>query len=189
MNLLAANINWPSLHCSGSGIYAGRLGALKTFVSQTPTTKVLIAKVPTILPYDISPASNLPRFHLIENATSTENKPKYETFVSETNSNATGIVDKTKFYDEKLGQEDMNAFEVQFLDLSRLSIHNGTVCNGTVCCHFDIEVTDQGQRDGMVRFWFYRKIINKELIKLKTPRYFQGFEHFDLYFVLHIHSS
>lgn len=156
VNLLAANINWPSLHCSGSGIFSGRFGALEAFVSQTPTTKVLIAKVPSMPSNETpqsQPQSESPQLQLIDNSTCIGNIPKYETFGLEIGVNSTGMKDMTTLYDDQLGQEDMTAFTVQFLDFSTYSNHTGTVCNGRVCCRYNIDTFDHGQLNGMVCYF------------------------------------
>lgn len=156
MNLLAANINWPNQNCSGSGIYAGRMGALESFVSQSPTTKILIAKVPTALP-DESTSNRSPELELVDNNIPTEKLPKYETFeiVNEISLFDDVLEDPEIFYDRKLLQDDMTVFSVEFLDFSTQQSQRGKVCNDGFCCHYDIDVSDNGPKDGKVfSVWF-----------------------------------
>lgn len=169
MNLLAANINWPSEKCSGSGIYAGRLGALETFVSQTPTTKVLIAKVPTTLPNQ-SLEHATPNFELIGNGNSDETFIDYETIESNMDANLfEGLLENEEvLYDRQVAQDDMTVFSVEFLDFSQQSSHIGTVCNENVCCRYDIDVSDNGYQIGKVKI--YCEILCTDKSKLHSFR-------------------
>lgn len=165
--MLAANINWPSAQCSGSGIYAGRLGALETFVSQSPATKVLIAKVPTTLP-DISLENDIPKLEIIEkNNIPIEKLSKYESFESEMDEipYECQLEDEEVLYDQKVAQDDMTVFSVKFLDFSKDTSHTGTVCNEEVCCRYDIDVSDNGYQPGKVGVLLY---LHRNLIKLRT---------------------
>lgn len=169
VNLLAANINWPSKNCTGSGIYAGRLGALESFVSQSPMTKVLIAKVPTILP-DATATNSEPQFELIGNIVPSLESPKYETFESATDINRVELSDTNKdlILDTKLLQDDMTVFSVEFLNFAIKTNHKGQLCNGGVCCHYDIEVSDNGSQDEQVWLIFFFILNENQLNQLKT---------------------
>lgn len=151
VNLLAANINWPSMQCSGSGIYAGRLGALNVFVSESPVTKILIAKVPTALPV-VAVERDLPKFEFVQNAVYSENFPKYDTFESSLNefsnlSDSLGHLEVEDLsYEILLSQDDLTKFTVQFLDFSKGLSQKGTACNEGICCSYDISVSDHGEQ-------------------------------------------
>lgn len=153
--MLAANINWPKRSCSGSGIYAGRLGALESFVSESPTTKVLIAKVPIIRP-DATIPSSQSLFELIDNSVSSEKVLEYETIESATElkHNNHFVEGGDPILDDKLLQDDMTVFNVTFLDFETKSNHKGKLCNGGVCCHYDIDVSDNGAQYRQVQSIF-----------------------------------
>lgn len=144
VNLLAANVNWPKLGVSGSGIYAGRLGTLNVFVSEFPVTKILIARVPTTLPV-VAVERGLPKFEFAQNAAANENLPTYETFES-SSSNLDHLNEIS------LGQGDLTEFNVQFLDFSKELSQNGTVCSKDICCSYDINVSDHGEQKDKVCF-------------------------------------
>lgn len=46
VNFLSAGGSFPFTQTTGSGIFAGKFGALKTIISEEPTRKLLVAKVP-----------------------------------------------------------------------------------------------------------------------------------------------
>lgn len=127
---MAANTNSQRYNASGSGIYAGRLGALNMFVSPTKAiTKVLVAKVPTKLPPDNFMPKYMPR---------SAKRSNFE------QSNDVDNEDVEQLYDKTMGQEDMKSYEVEFLDFTTRSRFNGTVCKGKICCHYDIDISDNG---------------------------------------------
>lgn len=123
VNLLAANANWQTQNCTGSGIYAGRAGALKLFVSRKPTSKVLIAKVPI----------NLPSENEIPNIKSGEVIKEYPEDVIENK----GV---KPLYDENLAQDQMELFTIRFLDFSHYTNFSGTVCANDFCCNYHIRI-------------------------------------------------
>ena len=130
--MLISNAYWPS---TGSGIYAGRNGALDVFFSATSATKILIADVPIDLP-SITTQNDIEKSVFAKNAAPSEFG-----------------VDKTvkERYNSGISQEDMNLFTINFLDFSYHLSHNGTVCNGDFCCNYDIVVVDNGSLDGKVK--------------------------------------
>lgn len=131
VNLLAANSNSQRYNASGSGIYAGRLGALTVFSSPTKAvTKVLVAKVPTKLPSDDYTNENTQDG--FENS-----KPQ-----NEINSNENESAEP--LYDKTVSQEDMKKYVVEFLDFTKRLRYNGTVCKGRICCNYDIDISDNG---------------------------------------------
>lgn len=144
-NLLAANINWPSLNCTGSGIYAGRLGALEVFVSRTATTKVLIAKVPIN-----SPA--------IEDATSqlvhTDKMISVQNILPTTDTCPMEIDAIPNEMDNHFSQDNMTTFAIEFLDVAKQFDHNGMVCKDGICCHYKIVINRCGVRAKKVRVFF-----------------------------------
>ncbi|KAL5279092.1 BTD.2 family protein [Megaselia abdita] len=54
VNFLSAGGSYPFTQTTGSGIFAGKHGALKTIISEVPTRKILVAKVPK-LKYNYKP--------------------------------------------------------------------------------------------------------------------------------------
>ncbi|XP_055305811.1 vanin-like protein 1 [Sitodiplosis mosellana] len=121
VNLLAANVNAPSIKCSGSGIYGGRSGALQVIVSESPATKILVAKIP------IDPAEG--------------NR-------LEAQSNSNPNTDSNESSEMILFQDDITEYTVTFLDFSRSLGQSGSVCNKAICCDYNIEVSDNGGLEG-----------------------------------------
>lgn len=128
------------------------MGALESFVSQSPTTKILIAKVPTILP-DESSSNSSPELELVDSNIPTEKLPKYETFELDNEISLFDNVfeDPELLYDTKLLQDDMTVFSVKFLDFSTQQSQTGRVCVQDFCCRYDIDVSDNGPQDGKVQ--------------------------------------
>ncbi|XP_055305810.1 vanin-like protein 1 isoform X2 [Sitodiplosis mosellana] len=121
VNLLAANVNAPSMMYSGSGIYGGRSGALQIIVSESPATKILVAKIP------IDPAEG--------------NR-------LEAQSNSNPNTDSNESSEMILFQDDLTEYSVTFLDFSENLKQSGKVCNKAICCDYNIEVSDNGELDG-----------------------------------------
>lgn len=145
MNLLAANVNFPKLGCSGSGIYSGRMGALQVFVSETPATKILIAKLPIDLPAEdsISPSEVVAkRIFASLNDFSYFTGKIYNFFKSDETNDA--------IY---LKQDDLGEYSMNFLNFAEKNLsQSGMVCNRAICCSYSVEVTDNGELAGKVRF-------------------------------------
>lgn len=158
---MAANANLPQFHCSGSGIYAGRLGALSVFVSLTASTKILIANVP--IERDSSDTCEAA-------LSSCGNEPEKLSFIEshhEIGSDGNEAINKVggSFLEalnrmsedntstnEDLYQEDLTKYTVLFLDFSKNKIQNGSVCTSDTCCHYSIEVQDMGENNEKVCF-------------------------------------
>lgn len=141
VNLLAANVNLPAMKCSGSGIYAGRLGALRVFVSESAATKILIAQVPIDPPSNAIDEIYSPKTNEIIN----EKRIKMRSISNQQpDSNANNIYN-TPF------QDDLTEFTVEFLNLAENPSQDGVVCNKAVCCNYSIEVSDSGEVKGKVR--------------------------------------
>lgn len=129
VNLLAANSNWQFTQSTGSGIYAGRLGALKSFVnSEILKSKILVAKIPTQLPSVQLNADESPK----DNAMLS--RPTKVTAMK--NDSDEPIYDKNHLH------EDLTKFRIEFLNFSMQINHSGTVCKDGLCCHYDIGVRD-----------------------------------------------
>lgn len=163
VNLLAANVNWPSIKCSGSGIYAGRSGALKLFVSESPKTKILIAKIPCELPTVEHQLSKSQSVSYKIGMTSENQRLTHSTFNLDNESNddddiAGTFVDYVKNGDPEkiapseiiLSQDDLSEFSVRFLNFSENPNQYGMVCNNAICCNYTIQVNDNGETDGKV---------------------------------------
>lgn len=156
VNFLTANANWHDYQSTGTGIYAGRLGALKTFVdSQVPQSKILVAKVPIRLPSNDFNANDFTEMEMEPNSKFDENS-KSNTLKLR-NDIAARMRSKVKpEYDKYLLQQDMKPFAIEFLDFSKRTNHNGTVCKDGLCCHYNIDIRDNGaQDDNLVCFAFY----------------------------------
>lgn len=123
---------------SGSGIYAARSGALDTFVSESSATKILIADVPTNLS-SVNIGNNVEEIEYGESCNTIGKFP--DDFK---------VLNKT--YDQQVHQQDMKFFTLKFLDFSERLSHKGTICNGDFCCKYDVDVVDNGPKDGMVTF-------------------------------------
>lgn len=149
VNLLAANANanvGSFAHYSGSGIYTGRLAALDIFVTKTATTKVLIANVPISSP-SLSIDDDVEEFELAKeemkfakDATTMEKLPSGFEMIE--NANET--------YDRQVIQENLTLYTIEFLDFSKRLSYNDTICSGDLCCHYDIDVDDNGPQNGKV---------------------------------------
>ncbi|XP_055305813.1 vanin-like protein 1 [Sitodiplosis mosellana] len=138
VNLLAANVNAPSMMYSGSGIYSGRSGALQVIVSESPATKILIAKIPI----DPLPTEHYPsRKYKATKGNCIENKLKI-------NSNESSFQPKKYPFEMKLYQDNLTEYTVTFLDFSKNLKQSGKVCNKAICCDYNIEVSDNGELDG-----------------------------------------
>lgn len=149
VNLLAANANanvGSFAHYSGSGIYTGRLAALDIFVSKTATTKVLIANVPINSP-SVSIDNGVDEFDVAKGDLKfAKETPAMEKLPRgfEMNANANDI------YDRQVIQENLKMYTIEFLDFSKRSSYNETICSEDVCCNYDIDVEDNGSQDGKV---------------------------------------
>ncbi|XP_031634766.1 vanin-like protein 1 isoform X2 [Contarinia nasturtii] len=137
VNLLAANINLPDIKCSGSGIFSGRSGALQVVVNETPTTKILVAKVPVHLPADDEYSANT-FDNVIFKETAMESGDKH--FGNNRSAEQTIAMN--------LGQEKLTDYTVKFLDFTASHYKVGSVCNEAICCNYTIEVTDNGEQKG-----------------------------------------
>lgn len=130
MNLLAANRNCPSEGSSGSGIYAGRFGALRTFISEEARDGILVADVPI----DLEHGGNGKDEPEDANEFRSENRR-----IKSTNSEL------------NLMQEDLREFDVEFLKVNASANRfSKSMWNGNVYCHFTIVIDDQGERVGEV---------------------------------------
>lgn len=147
---MAANINWPSLHCSGSGIYAGRLGALDVFYSRIATTKVLIAKVP-IHPQSLGIQNISSKPVVVENPVfNQENLPPYEA-IDASSMNGNDHASKVEI-DKHFSQDNLKVFAIKFLDFSSKLYHDGMVCQHGICCYYDIVISLNGMQVEKVCF-------------------------------------
>lgn len=145
MNLLAANVNFPKLGCSGSGIYSGRMGALQVFVSETPATKILIAKLPIDLPADdrISPSETVAK-RVVASPNDFSNFTGNISYFSKSDETNDAIY---------LKQDDLSEYSMNFLNFAEENLsQSGTVCNRAICCSYSVKVTDNGELAGKVRF-------------------------------------
>lgn len=136
VNFLAANTNWQFSQSTGTAIYAGRFGALKSFVSSDiPTSKVLVATVPIRWPsVDFTSDEKFDKM---------DEFPEAKTFEMRAKTAAIQENDRTESeYDKNQLQQDLTLFGMEFLDFSILKNHSGTVCKDGLCCNYDIGVRE-----------------------------------------------
>lgn len=144
VNFLAANANWHDYQSTGTGIYAGRLGALRTFVdSQVEQSKVLVARVPIRLPTDDDDFTDLET----QSNPNTNDLLKSHTFKLRNDITARVRSDVKPEYDKYVLQQDMKPFAIEFLDFSERANHSGTVCKDGLCCHYEVDIKDNGAQD------------------------------------------
>lgn len=143
VNLVAANANWQAVNTTGSGIYAGRLGAQKVFFSEIPTSKVLVARLPINLPSEdetpyIKPDEEIKEY------------PKYVQRLTQDDNF------KPVFY-KNVRQDNMDLAKVRFLDFIASTNFSGTVCMGDFCCSYNIEISKNNgpNVDNGVSFHFF----------------------------------
>lgn len=143
VTLLAANANIPNMKSSGSGIYAGRFGALKTFMSETAASKILIAEVPIN-----RDAENFNADELVTSEIDIKND-------NEGNKETNPFLAGSTAYTFDLLQENLSNYSIAFLNFTGNSSQTGSVCNNGMCCNFDIEVSDNGVQDDKVCSVFF----------------------------------
>lgn len=142
VNFLTANANWHEYQSTGTGIYAGRLGALATFVdSQVPQSKILVAKVPMHLPSDDFTDFELHSHPEFDDVSGSNAFKLRNDITARARSHAKPA------YDKYLLQQDMKSFAIEFLDFSERANHSGTVCKNGLCCHYEIDIRDNGAQD------------------------------------------
>lgn len=127
VNLLAADVSYPVSGATGSGIYAGRFGALNSFISETQEIKILKANVPCDL--NNVDENSIERKFAVE-------KNEYSARGSSLN----------------IWQENLKDYTVKFLDFSKKQQHNGKICHKQFCCEYSISVCDRGNLYNSVRY-------------------------------------
>lgn len=130
VTLLAANANLPVLKTSGSGIYAGRLGALSAYVTETETTKIIIAQVPIDSHLSESQQSHRNKLPIRGNSGSDFRNGVIHPYSSRSNS----------AFD--LLQDDLSRYTVEFLNFTENVSHAGRVCNNGICCNYNVEISE-----------------------------------------------
>lgn len=96
-------------------MYAGRFGALKSLIVDTPTTKVLIAKLPKVPGQAISVPATRARA-----LTRAEEIKEPETI--------------------QLQHEELEQYAVEWLNFPENTTQIGRKCQGDVCCLYNITV-------------------------------------------------
>lgn len=124
-------MNAPKIGCSGSGIYSGRSGALQVFVSESPATKILIAKVPIDLP-------SSSQDQIVKRQNSSTKNVKTRAITPQTVGDISQDINLSKF-------------SVKFLNFNDKVSQSGTVCNNNICCNYSVAVSDNGEVKGKVR--------------------------------------
>lgn len=124
---MAADVSYPVSGATGSGIYAGRFGALNSFISETQEMKILKANVPCDL--NNVDENSIERKFAVE-------KNDYSARGSSLN----------------IWQENLKDYTVEFLDFSKKQQHNGKICHKQFCCEYSISVCDRGNLYNSVRY-------------------------------------
>lgn len=103
---------------TGSGFYSGHNGAVKAFISDIATTKILVATMPKI---PAAPMMTKPPDvqHFIPN-------PEIATNRSET---------------LELGSENLDNFNIHWLNFVESATQIGKVCQNGVCCNYNASVS------------------------------------------------
>lgn len=132
--MLAANANIPTLGSSGSGIYDGKNKTRNVIVKETPTTKVIKAKV------QHSTVSTEYEFDFID---------RTENFVYSLTSNQRkrAIEAKKKMF---LKKENLSAYNIMFLDFGQNQSQIGELSHNGISCKYSIQVSDNGERASFV---------------------------------------
>lgn len=113
INLLAAGASVPKIGSTGSGIYSGKMGAIKAIFADIPMTRVLVADIPKV-PGDTLPATAAARSIKAEEA--------------QTVSDAL-----------QLGKEILTDYKIKALDFAANATQEGRVCtDNDFCCNYKI---------------------------------------------------
>lgn len=113
INLLASGASIPIKATTGTGFYSGRNGAVKAFISDIATTKVLVATMPKV-----------PGTPMITKPTDVQHfipKPENGANRSET---------------LELGSENLENFNIHWLNFVENTTQIGQVCQNGVCCNY-----------------------------------------------------
>jgi len=137
VNLLAAGLNMPSNGNTGSGIYSGRFGPLRTLITETPTVSTLTAQVPI--------------------------EPGLATIVVNQPSNSEADTESTRqaaANDLRLSRENLNEYNVAHLNFAQNTTQNGTLCHGEFCCTYYIEVEARPATQNVVSYSYAVAVFN-----------------------------
>lgn len=115
ITLLAAGANVPETATTGTGLYSGHYGALKTLFAETAATMVLVGKLPK---EPGTPIAVTPQKIIARAAGDEPNKPK--TF--------------------EMGKENLDIYTMKWLNFEENSTQIGRVCQSEVCCIYNISV-------------------------------------------------
>lgn len=116
INLLAAGASIPETATTGTGLYSGQYGALKTIFAETATTQVLVGKLPKVPGTPVAVALTQNR-RAVE-AANGANQPKTL----------------------ELRQENLDMYSMEWLNFNENSTQIGKVCQTEVCCIYNISV-------------------------------------------------
>lgn len=145
-------------------------------------SKVLVAKVPIRLPSvdfnEIEMQSN----SKVDDFTKSKT---FETLRDDVIALKSGNVKRE--YDKYQLQQDMKSFAIEFLDFSERTNHSGTVCKDGLCCHYDIDISDNGSQNDN-RVWLPFLFFNKKSTKMTLNVHFYHFVLF-LFFSHHMHMA
>lgn len=132
---------------------------MKVFVSESPQTKILIAKVPIDPPsyeYQLRETDKVTKekrlkTRSLSNSEFDSNDINFGNFVGNFfNFFRTNLKPEDLPYEINLSQDDLTEFTVTFLDFATNSSQIGSVCNKAICCNYSIEVSDNGEVQGKV---------------------------------------
>lgn len=114
INLLAAGASVPKTGTTGSGIYSGKMGAIKAILADSPMTRVLVADIPKV------PGTTVPATAAARSARAEET----QTVVSDA---------------LQLGKEILTDYEIKPLDFAANATQEGRICKGKdFCCNYNI---------------------------------------------------
>lgn len=113
---MAAGASIPKEYATGSGIYSGRFGAMKSFIADTAMTKVIISKIPKL---PGTPIPVVPSKHRSELRSDALTAPETLNVI----------------------RSDLSDHEIKWLNFGENTTQIGRACHGEVCCLYNITVS------------------------------------------------
>lgn len=123
VNLLAAGASNPSVGSTGSGIYTGRGGTIKSFLSGTPQSRLFVATVPKV-PGGIlldEPTRNYDSETMLERMDPT-------------------LPIGDEVFPIALKQDSVKSYTMKWINTTKLGQTAMSVCNDGLCCDFQFFV-------------------------------------------------
>lgn len=115
--MLAAGASIPETATTGTGLYSGKYGALKTVFAETATTQVLVGKLPKVpgTPVTVAPTPSRRAVKIVDEAN--EGKTL------------------------ELRKENLEMYTMEWLNFDENPTQIGRVCQTEVCCIYNISVS------------------------------------------------